>query len=90
MISSKNDTKLFIDIGHPHAYSTHCFRHTFAVNCLKAGMKIEFIAGLLGHKHIETTMIYTKMLKEDLLIEVQKYPIPLKKVLFKLFGMDET
>lgn len=80
---------LFKDIGYANEYSTHCFRHTFAVNCLKSGMKIEYIAELLGHEHIETTRIYTKMLPKDLLIEIQKYPIPLDQVLFTLFGIEE-
>lgn len=81
--------KLFKDIGYANEYSTHCFRHTFAVNCLKAGMKIEYIAELMGHEHIETTMIYTTMLSEDLLKEVQKYPIPLEEVLFTLLGVED-
>lgn len=80
---------LFKKLGYPNAYSTHCFRHSFAVNCLKAGMKIEFIAELLGHENIETTMIYTKLLPEDLLEEVQNYPIPLEKILFTIIGMED-
>jgi site-specific recombinase XerD len=51
-------------------------------------MKIEIIAELLGHKTIETTMIYVKLLPGDLIKEAQKYPIPLEKVLFTLLGME--
>lgn len=81
---------MFNKIGYTYEYSTHCFRHTYAVNCLKAGMKIEYIAELLGHTNIDTTMIYLKLLPQDLVMEAQKYPIPLEKVLFTLLDLEDN
>ncbi|MEC0093425.1 tyrosine-type recombinase/integrase [Paenibacillus macquariensis] len=82
-------SRIFKKLGMDNEYSTHSFRHSFAVNCLKSGMKIELIAELLGHENIETTLIYTKLLNEDLMQEVQKYPLPLEKILFTLFNINE-
>jgi site-specific recombinase XerD len=40
---------------------THCFRHGFVSRMLKQGESFKHIADLLGHKHIATTFIYTKI-----------------------------
>ncbi len=40
---------------------THCFRHGFASRMLKQGESFKHIADLMGHKHIQTTFIYTKI-----------------------------
>lgn len=39
----------------------HIFRHTFATNALKSGMKPEVIQKILGHENITTTQIYAKL-----------------------------
>jgi site-specific recombinase XerD len=44
----------------------HTLRHSFATMALKRGVKIEKIKDLLGHKNINTTMIYTRITQEDL------------------------
>jgi len=38
--------------------STHTFRHSFATHLLEDGVAIYDVQKLLGHKRVETTMIY--------------------------------
>lgn len=52
----------------------HCGRHTFAVNMLSAGVDIYTLSKLLGHKSIETTQIYAKILDKDKRAAVDKFP----------------
>jgi integrase/recombinase XerD len=40
---------------------THAIRHAVATRLLERGASIKTIADLLGHRHIETTYIYTKV-----------------------------
>jgi integrase len=47
--------------GHPHQ-----FRHSFAVNYLRCGGKIEDLCSLLGHDDVRTTMLYRRLVPTDL------------------------
>ncbi len=40
---------------------SHAYRHAFAIRMLTKGQSLKTIADLLGHRHINTTFIYTKV-----------------------------
>jgi len=44
----------------------HVFRHTFATNLLLSGYDIRTVQEFLGHKSVNTTMIYTHVIKADI------------------------
>jgi site-specific recombinase XerD len=41
----------------------HTLRHSFATHLLQSGVNIREVQSLLGRKNLETTMIYTHVLR---------------------------
>lgn len=43
----------------------HSLRHGFATECVRSGMKLEYIQGLLGHEDLTTTTIYINLVPKE-------------------------
>ena len=47
----------------------HVARHTYACYCLRHGVRIEAVKRTLGHRRLETTQIYARLVDKDVLEE---------------------
>ncbi len=56
----------------PHCgkWFLHKFRHTFATNCLEAGISVRTLQEWLGHSDLSSTMIYLKYVRRDGLYDI--------------------
>lgn len=70
-------------------YSTHSFRHSFAVYALESGMDIYMIMKLLGHKSIASTEVYLDLFDEQYQKAMDKHPFAqLETDQLKHLGVD--
>lgn len=51
----------------------HTLRHSYATHLKNMGVPLEIIQKLLGHEHLDTTLIYAHIGVENLRSEVKKY-----------------
>ncbi|WMS87876.1 tyrosine-type recombinase/integrase [Pleionea litopenaei] len=51
--------------GAPFRISSHTLRHSFAIHLILHGRPLKYVSQLLGHRSIESTEIYTKVLTND-------------------------
>ena len=51
--------------GTPRVHA-HAFRHTQATNLAEGGMPLDSLRSLLGHRHLDTTLIYDRIRNERL------------------------
>lgn len=57
----------------PPKAGPHTLRHTFATRFLRKGGNLAVLQRLMGHKYIESTMIYAKMTDRDLVVQHKQY-----------------
>lgn len=55
-----------------NSFSPHCCRHTFATNMIARGAELEFIGNELGHRDLNTTRIYARILSEQIIAAYRK------------------
>jgi len=63
-----------INAGITKYITFHCARHTFAILCLNSGIDLYTVSKLLGHKRIETTLIYLQITNDKLMESINKIP----------------
>ncbi|MDO5456870.1 MAG: site-specific tyrosine recombinase XerD [Atopococcus tabaci] len=69
----KNIKKMAQEAGITDNISPHTLRHSFASHIIESGADVRVVQELLGHSDISSTQIYTKLSKERLTEEYNKY-----------------
>ena len=60
-------------LGHSKHIHCHLARHTFATTCITLGISLSATSKLLGHRNLETTLIYAKYIDAFLDKEIKKF-----------------
>ncbi len=60
----RNIKQAAIKAGIHKRVTSHIFRHSYATHLLQSGIDLRSIQELLGHKSVETTMVYTHVVAE--------------------------
>jgi site-specific recombinase XerD len=68
----KNHIKALGQAAGEIAVTPHQLRHTLATRLLNAGMKVTHIQKILGHEHLNTTMIYARVLDKTVQADYQQ------------------
>ena len=80
--------KYFDDNGYDVKVSPHILRHSFATHLLEHGAGLKHVKELLGHKSIESTVLYTHMSVKSLK-RIMKMYHPRENELFIELSSDE-
>ena len=60
--SYNNILKILLEkAGITKEITLHCLRHSIATHLLENGLSVEYVRDFLGHKHLESTQIYTRV-----------------------------
>ena len=60
-------------LGYNKYIHCHLARHTFATTCITLGISLPATSKLLGHRNLETTLIYAKFVDTLLDKEMKKF-----------------
>jgi len=66
--------------ANPYLTELHALRHTFASHLLMNGVDIPSVQKLMGHRSVETTMIYTHQTTDHLRSAVAKLQFQAEKL----------
>lgn len=58
--------KLLEKAGIEKEITLHSLRHSIATHLLESGLSVEYVRDFLGHKHLESTQIYTRVKNKQL------------------------
>ena len=64
--------KMAVKSGIKTKITTYTFRHTFAVNFIENGGRIEVLSKILGHTLLKTTQIYGKISNKTLSVQMDE------------------
>lgn len=65
-------------------YSPHCLRHTFATQLINAGVTLEALKELLGHRSLQMTLCYTQLYEST---KRQQYDQAMAQIERRQFGL---